>query len=632
MISQEQITAWREEYIHGLSMAIDESAVIIPVDKGSLIEDASSELWKNIKSAFETFSIGKLSLEDPLGIKKLIKNYRELVDSQSKWLAKQVDVKKYYKDVVIQEDYPDDLNSVEGYKNCARWFVLCPLINGLGYVVENHPLVFRERLIKWDGFIDWSAQILNRNQLFDYLHSMTKYGLYKLLFDNKFPYAEDLFNAIQDNNFDAFNTICSDDNVELNNLATIAGYISQGQQFQCIFDDPGTILSKNFYLLGMFEPQVERRNDFFLKEQYQTIVRKLLPFDMTDDETRSVTSLAYEMSTCFDLFEMLDGDELAEINRVLSNPVFTNFMKVAEYVRLSTRTPMPKGTRHYLSSEEQARFIPVFILNAIRETVSKQDEPIQVVGPNIDNNDVKEEDEKEITTEVLRQPDLPAQAAGESTQDIKTLASRWMTEPYHRMSDDVLVEIISQKIWPQLMNEVDNLQWTPNKRALASFQKTKNMLAACLLFHAMELSKIAKLPKQEESGRYDYDGLYGEEDRALADVYTTSNLRAGVTHSKKKYNDTLPVGYMDVIEKIIPESDMPGRTTSRTYLKLLNYWIKTSFESTSEYKTARELLDEERRKSDLGAQCYLFDNNKKRLRAMLKKWWKVLPELFNVPI
>lgn len=215
----------------------------------------------------------------------------------------------------------------------------------------------------------------------------------------------------------------------------------------------------------------------------------------------------------------------------------------------------------------------------------------------------------------------------------KTLASRWMTEPYQRMSDDTLVKLLTQKIWPKLSEEVDGLHWTPAKRALPTFQKTKNMLAACILFHALELAKIAKLPKQEDDEVSDVDYMSAE-DRAQAGISATSNRNAGIVHTKKKYNDTLPVGYMEVLEKFIPKEELPGRTTSRTYLKLVNKWVKMKLESV------RDNIDSEASaklfiaecKSDLGPQFYLYQDNRVKMKALLKEWKDQLPDIFNVPI
>jgi hypothetical protein len=159
------------------------------------------------------------------------------------------------------------------------------------------------------------------------------------------------------------------------------------------------------------------------------------------------------------------------------------------------------------------------------------------------------------------------------------------------------------------------------------------MLAACILFHALELAKIAKLPKQEEDEVSDVEYMSAE-DRAQAGISATSNRDAGIVHTKKKYNDTLPLGYMEVLEKFIPEEELPGRTTSRTYLKLVNKWVKMKLESV------RDNIDSEASaklfiaecKSDLGPQFYLYQDNRVKMKALLKEWKDKLPEIFNVPI
>ena len=201
------------------------------------------------------------------------------------------------------------------------------------------------------------------------------------------------------------------------------------------------------------------------------------------------------------------------------------------------------------------------------------------------------------------------------------------------MTDDVLVELISKKIWPKLIAQVDGLKWTPNKRVLPSFPKIKSMLAACTMFHALELTGIAKLPKQDNLS-YSYDGLLGEDDRGMAGVYTTSKLRAGISSTKKNWNDTLPAGFMDLLGKFLKDYEMPGRTTSRTYLKLLNKWIKKDLEGlydSADSKVKAKLFVAEA-KEDLGPQLYLLTDNKTALRALLREWKEELPPMFNIPI
>lgn len=301
----------------------------------------------------------------------------------------------------------------------------------------------------------------------------------------------------------------------------------------------------------------------------------------------------------FDLFEV---DEAEEVNTIFKNPRLLFLVKFAQGLYHDCFHRWPKNAKIFFSAEE---------VEAVHAAVA-----LAQAKNNMPTNE--------------SQTESPAIRV---SSEEKTLASRWMTEQYHRMTDDVLVEIVSKKIWPQLQDEVDGLQWTPAKRALPTFHKTKNMMAACILFHALELSGIAKLPKQEKDD-YNYEGLYGEDDRLQTGVVSTSKLRAGITSTKKKYNDTLPVGYMEVLEGFIKEDELPGRTTSRTYLKLLNKWVKMKYESIKDNidSEASAKLFIAELKEDLGPQFYLWNDNRVRLKALLKEWRDQTPELFNVPI
>ena len=517
------------------------------------------------------------------------------------------DAEKAYNDPKIKKWSISTINNdAQEYYVYIDYAVMRPALQACRHLIVNNPFLYKNTLLRYSEFLGKKLNLsyckLSSRRLFDYFKSMSRYGLYKLLTDMNCPATDELFECIQKGKYRAYMALCEKKSIDFSEIAEVAGAIMNTEGLSR--SDPDYLPQFNDFS-SMINAPKSRLIDNKELSYAPELVGKLFPFTSSDEKAFDIVKLAFDYSGLYLYFENMNDEERMLTYSLTDDSNAIAFFKLSQLIYYSWASSYPKNVNIYPTEEELEYFLSLLKAKGISHTNNLEGRPIE-------------------GKENL--------ASNTSSSSNSSLANRWMTEPYQRMTDDTLVELISRKIWPQLSEEVDGLQWTPAKRALPTFEKTKNMLAACILFHALELAKIAKMPKQEELREYDYEGLYGETDRAMADVYTTSKIRAGVTHSKKKYNDTLPVGYMEVLEMFIPEKEMPGRTTSRTYLKLLNTWVKTSFESTSEYKTSRELLYDERRKNDLGAQYYLFEDNQKRLRGLLKKWRDVLPDLFNVPI
>lgn len=602
MASVEQWKEWKEEYLLAFMEAVESCAPKFAL--ASLSEEGIDlNVDKAIDLIAEAYERDILVDDDPSFIFILASIYWLSGKNQRRFRHYSIEdaIRDYNQSMDKHEAFIYALNDFDGYYGCAFWFVYIPLVDFVGFFLKNHPLVYRDYLLKWtNGDIDLSYCGLTQTQLFDFLCSMTQYGLYKLLVDNKFPHPDDLLGFVQKNDFTSFFKICNDNNVDLTNLSEIVGYILNSQSLHIIDDDPDTLESKKRNLFDMVGTNEANVNEILSKLYNHDFVCDVLPFDMTKEDTLNITALAYRAAIIIPYFEMLEDDEYIIMDRIINNPYFEGFMKIVEFIRLKLKAPIIKQIKPHLTQDEIERFIPNL------EAESSQEE-------NYEQN--------------------LAQHSKSSDNNCKTLASRWMTELYQRMTDDVLVEIVSKKIWPQLQDEVDSLKWAPSKRVLPTFQKTKNMMAACILFHALELAKIARLPKQEKEAVS--EGFYmSAEERAQYGIYETSKRNAGIAHTKKRYNDTLPVGYMETLERFIKEEELPGRTTSRTYLKLVNKWVKTDPDEISDniYTQAKQLLNESEMEKDLGPQLYLLKDNRVRLKSMLKEWRDLTPELFNIPI
>lgn len=625
MASVEQWAEWRDKYLWDFHLTIDECAYKYAQnavkDNGITLEP--NKVYNLLSDAIER---GYIDIEDDSFLFKTATffilaglNQRRLFPYQAK------DALRDYQSLVKQHnDILCELKNFKGYSGCAIWFVNIPFLNALGFFVKNHPLLYKKYLLKAFEDINISYCSLTQSQLFEYLRSMSTFALYKLLVDVRLPRAEELFYAIQRNDIDEFNKITDRNNISFSEVADIAGYILNGQSIKVYYDSPEEIDAKNRTLLNMIGTKDAQWEDFLTLIYSHDFVSEVLPFTMTEEDTKYITKLAYQIAVFLPCLEMFDDDELVEVKRVLYNSYFTGYVKIAEYIHLRLTSNLPKGVKLLLSPEEMERFFPQIDVDNIYVPSSLQEK-------NGISESIQESSDRVVIDAKKSLQSFPE--SEDTIQGIKTLASRWMTEPYHRMSDDVLVEIISQKIWPKLINEVDNLLWTPARRERLTFQKTKNLLAACLLFHAMELSEIAKMPKQEKSA-VGYAEYMSAEYRAQAGISATSKKNAGVFHTQKKYNDTLPVAYFETLKMFIPESDMPGRTSSRTYLKLLNTWVWKSFEKiydNIESETSGKLFIAEY-SQDLRAQAYLYKDNRTQLKSLLNKWRNDLPELFNFPI
>ena len=516
------------------------------------------------------------------------------------------EARAYYQEL-LEED-PFEENSLFAIYSLLMY----PLKVAICYIMKNFPIGLSMLLKK-----QYPDNLENRSRYlrvpladaFSFINGMTSFGLRRLLADICPSYCEDeLIEAIQKGDYDEFKNICRTEKLTLStDLSESVGFIQYNffipldRMFNddiefSVGEDGDPYLNEILYSAGIPTEQVG--NLITTISSCSDEITEFIPWAQTEEQIQDCAhAIAFfaGMYTYFDLFEI---DEAEVVNKVLDNPRFKGVIQLAQEAYFGKYEQWPPKSRILLTPEQKAQVERV------------------VLGKN---------DIRQVQASVFD---------GVSTgQDAKNLASRWMTEPYQRMSDDVLVEVISKNIWPRLINQVDELKWEPKKREQPTFQKTKNQLAACILFHALELAKIAKLPKQDDQGS-SYDGLYGEEDRALTGVYSTSRLRAGVTSTKKKYNDTLPLGYMEVLGLFIKESEMPGRTTSRTYLKLLNKWVKKDLEGlydSVDSKVKAQLFIAEA-KEDLGPQLYLLTDNKGALRTLLKGWKEMLPPLFNIPI
>ena len=618
MASLEQWTKWREEYLLGLRQVIEDSpfavaAYMLKFENKKLDVDYADDL------VAECIEKGYINETEPEYFMKVY-----ICAMLTAMVDKTLDADdfkvEYDGALKLQKGPLDWLGDFDGFYGHAGWFVNVPLLDAIRYYGINNPFAYKKALFDsmqaFEGAVNLSYCRVPLEKVFSFFQTMTTYGLYKLLVDMNCPDVEGIIDTIKRDKYKSFKRICSEQSIDFTEVSEIIGMLNNSGEIS-ITSDQETLNKKTFELFAMVGfpemPTITIESDC-VRPDY---LRKLFQFDMTDEQAFKITLLASDLSGLFPYLSRMDNDERMEINRILDNPLFSNYVKVSQFVYIcNRRSELPQGITPLLSNDERRRLFPSSLKSSDQDAIT------------VSTPTTSLEQQKVIASESYL-----SQISEAAVPERKTLASRWMTEPYHRMKDDTLVDLLSQKIWPQLTSEVDGLQWTPAKRALPSFEKTKNMLAACILFHALELAKIAKLPKQEEDEVSDVEYMSAE-DRAQAGISATSNRDAGIVHTKKKYNDTLPVGYMEVLEKFIPEEKLPGRTTSRTYLKLVNKWVKMKLESV------RDNIDSEASaklfiaecKSDLGPQFYLYQDNRVKMKALLKEWKDQLPDIFNVPI
>jgi len=518
------------------------------------------------------------------------------------------DAEKAYNDPKIKKWSISTINNdAQEYYVYIDYAIIRPALQVCRHLVVNNPFLYKKTLLRFSELMGKQFNLsyckLSSKRLFDYFKSMSRYGLYKLLTDMNCPATDELFEYIQKGKYRAYMALCEKKSIDFSEIAELAGAIMNTEGLSRY--DPDYIPQFNDFS-SMINAPKSRLIDNKELSYAPELVGKLFPFTSSDEKAFDIVKLAFDYSGLYLYFENMNNEERMLTYSLTDDSNAIAFFKLSQLIYYGWASSYPKNVNIYPTEEELEYYLSLLKAKGISHTNNLEGRPIE-------------------GKENL--------ASNTSSSSNSSLANRWMTEPYQRMQDDTLVELISQKIWPQLLEEVDGLQWTPAKRALPSFEKTKNMLAACILFHALELAKIAKLPKQEEDEVSDVEYMSAE-DRAQAGISATSNRDAGIVHTKKKYNDTLPLGYMEVLEKFIPEEELPGRTTSRTYLKLVNKWVKMKLESV------RDNIDSEASaklfiaecKSDLGPQFYLYQDNRVKMKALLKEWKDKLPEIFNVPI
>ena len=502
--------------------------------------------------------------------------------------------------------------------------IMFPLKEAMFYIMKNYPLGLSMLLKKQspDNLENRSRYLrVKLSEAFEFINGMTSFGLRRLLSDICPSYCEDdLVEAIQKGDYEEFKNICRTEKLTLSTeLSESVGYIQYNFfiPYERMFN-----LEEEFsvgengdpYLNNMLHTSGENAESFnrllSIAESCEAEIKELNSWVETKEQVMDCAKAFLFIAGMYDYYELLEMDEADVVNKLLDHPRYQGIVKLGQEAYFGNYRRWPKKAKILYNAAEKAQVERV------------------VLGEQATGN-INAAGNQEAETKNGSQG---TESTANTSQE-KTLASRWMTESYHRMTDNVLVELISKKIWPLLIAQVDGLKWTPSKREQPTFPKIKNILAACILFHAMELSGIAKLPKQEDLS-YSYDGLLGEKDRGEAGVYTTSNIRAGISSTKKKWNDTLPAGYMAVLGKFLKESELPGRTTSITYLKLLNKWVKKDLEGlfdSADSKVKAKLFVAEA-KEDLGPQLYLLSDNKTALRALLREWKEELPPIFNIPI
>ena len=102
----------------------------------------------------------------------------------------------------------------------------------VGYIIRNKPIEYlkaRYELASWtqSKTDHWLRFRLSVTELFDYLRSLSKYCCWSLIGKIQCPtYSEErLFNAIQNNDFEAYSEICRTEKLNLFDLSLAAGFL-----------------------------------------------------------------------------------------------------------------------------------------------------------------------------------------------------------------------------------------------------------------------------------------------------------------------------------------------------------------------------------------------------------------------
>ena len=369
MASLEQWTKWREEYYAGLKQIIDDA----PYGMAKLTVEAEGDhFFPDVAKAFVDKAIkeGFINESEPLSFLKM--SYFAMVGLVAYQNKEDVSVQ----DVEAschEPDYPyREITTADDYISYSLWAFHLPFLKACRYVFANHPRACKNVIIdlfKQAGEeIDFSYFRLRKEELFNYFRSITPFCLHNMLADMNCPYAEEVFDAVQDGDYEFFKTLCYEKNIDFTELSEIVGYLQGGligsindtEKFFESDENPDEETGEKIYLrlknvtsmagLPRFNQEDFKAGVTILK---QNIVGELLPFIQTEEDASIISAIAFDVASMYSYIERMDDGELKEINRLLDHPDFEALVKLAQVLFCGRYDRFPNNVIIHFSPEEQ---------------------------------------------------------------------------------------------------------------------------------------------------------------------------------------------------------------------------------------------------------------------------------------
>jgi len=374
MASVKQWAEWREEYLSGLRKIIDDA----PYDYARLVAESECGYFDKQKAeqfVNEAIQKGLISTNDNDYFLKAssfaITQSAAESSGRTCSLEDALDIFKGIKQE-LEEDGPTEV-----LINLTTLGLAFPLIKACYYVFQNHPLacktVVTEIINEIGKEIKWESLRLSKKELFEFLREMTPYGLNKLLTEVKCSanYFDDLFEAIQNGEYDEFKSLCREGGIDLTDIAEIAGYIMSvfsevSDNTDDAFESSGNSVSdvqefETFYMRPLFTmlglPADDILEGFRSFNMGQELLNDLLPKMNSEEEAKQVSDLALVIVSLYPYIGHFDNDELDEIDRLLNNPFFEPISKAAQLLFAIWFKRFPNAVRLFFTQKEKDEII-----------------------------------------------------------------------------------------------------------------------------------------------------------------------------------------------------------------------------------------------------------------------------------
>lgn len=377
MASVTQWAKWREEYLSGLKRIIDDAPFYL---SKNVVESEGVAFDLNKAKLFVNDAIQK-GLIDTTSSEYFIKAYSfATIPASAEDIGEKPSFEYgdgYYQE--FKKGLDDDIETVDAI-HLISFGLVQPLVRACYYVSLNHPLASKTVLAgickELEQTLKWDTLRLSREDLFAFLQGMTPYGLDKLLTEIKCStnYFDDLFESIQKGDYSEFKSLCREGEIELSEVAEIAGYIQSAlgkgatdldeinESSKTEDSSEQNEVEKSYLLpfITMVGGKTEETIDFLYNYHDGDGVVKLYFPKANEEEINVISGFAKVFLNLYPFIECFDDEELNEIDRLFNNPLFDPFIKVSQLYYAAFFNRLPKAVRICFTPEEQDEIANAF--------------------------------------------------------------------------------------------------------------------------------------------------------------------------------------------------------------------------------------------------------------------------------